>query len=268
MEEAEKLEFLDRIRTLEERLEESEQMIESIRTGAVDAFAIRSGASSEIYTLQTGDYAYRVLIEKFGEGALNITEDGLIVYTNSYLLDLLQLPYEKVIGKSVFTLLHEGSKAEFQRIFSEGLRGKSRGEVNLLANETVIPVYVSLTSLQPKLATVGMIITDFTEKKKNEEIILKYQADLERKNQALLQTNAELASFAYVASHDLQEPLRKIKAFSGKIMEKENDQLSENGKDYLLRMRNAVGRMQTLIEDLLAYSRTNTSDRKYSLPLY
>lgn len=265
MEEAEKLEFLDRIRTLEERLEESEQMIESIRTGAVDAFAIRSGASSEIYTLQTGDYAYRVLIEKFGEGALNITEDGLIVYTNSYLLDLLQLPYEKVIGKSVFTLLHEGSKAEFQRIFSEGLRGKSRGEVNLLANETVIPVYVSLTSLQPKLATVGMIITDFTEKKKNEEIILKYQADLERKNQALLQTNAELASFAYVASHDLQEPLRKIKAFSGKIMEKENDQLSENGKDYLLRMRNAVGRMQTLIEDLLAYSRTNTSDRKYSL---
>ncbi|HOY04803.1 MAG TPA: hypothetical protein PLO67_05330, partial [Saprospiraceae bacterium] len=97
MKEAEMQALLGKIRELEGRLEESEQLVDAIKTGEVDAFAIRGEHSSEIYTLQTGDYAYRVLIEKFGEGAVNVTEDGLIVYTNVYFSELLKLPYEKVI---------------------------------------------------------------------------------------------------------------------------------------------------------------------------
>jgi PAS domain S-box-containing protein len=263
MKEAEMQELLEKIRELEGRLEESEQLVDAIKTGEVDAFAIRGAHSSEIYTLQTGDYAYRVLIEKFGEGAVNVTEDGLIVYTNVYFSDLLQLPYEKVIGSFLPDFVHVDSRAAFKQLFTEALEGKSKGEINLFVHDVVIPVYVSLTSLQPKLPTVGIVITDFTEKKKNEEIILKYQADLERKNLALVKSNTELASFAYIASHDLQEPLRKIKSFSNRIVEREGEKLSENGKDYLSRMQNAVIRMQTLIEDILAYSRTNTTEKSY-----
>ena len=258
-------ELLEKIRELEGRLEESEQLVDAIKTGEVDAFAIRGAHSSEIYTLQTGDYAYRVLIEKFGEGAVNVTEDGLIVYTNVYFSDLLQLPYEKVIGSFITDFVHVDSLAAFKQLFTEALEGKSKGEINLFVHDVVIPVYVSLTSLQPKLPTVGIVITDFTEKKKNEEIILKYQADLERKNLALVKSNTELASFAYIASHDLQEPLRKIKSFSNRIVEREGEKLSENGKDYLSRMQNAVIRMQTLIEDILAYSRTNTTEKSYEM---
>lgn len=261
MKEAEMQELLEKIRELEGRLEESEQLVDAIKTGEVDAFAIRGEHSSEIYTLQTGDYAYRVLIEKFGEGAVNVTEDGLIVYTNVYFSELLKLPYEKVIGSFIPDFVHPDSRAAFKKLFTEALKGKSKGEINLCVHEVIIPVYVSLTSLQPKLPTVGIVITDFTEKKKNEEIILNYQADLERKNLALEKSNTELASFAYIASHDLQEPLRKIKSFSNRIVEREGEKLSENGKDYLGRMQNAVIRMQTLIEDILAYSRTNTSEK-------
>lgn len=83
------------------------------------------------------------------------------------------------------------------------------------------------------------------------------------KNGELLNMNKELESFAYVSSHDLQEPLRKIQTFSSRILEKENDNLSESGKEYLKRMRVAGERMQQLIQDLLAYSRTKTSDVKY-----
>jgi PAS domain S-box-containing protein len=252
-----------RIQELESRLEESEQLVEAIKAGEVDAFAIQRDEGSEVYTLQSGDYAYRVLVEQFQEGAINVTEDGLIVYTNAYFFNLLNLPYENVVGSSIFDLIHPDSRNWFKRLFNDALKGKSKGEINLIVNARSIPVYVSLSSLQPKLPTIGMIISDLSEKKKIEQIILDYQKDLEAKNLSLLQTNAELASFAYIASHDLQEPLRKIQTFSTRIMEKDFNNISEGGKDHFNRMQASARRMQTLIEDLLTYSRTNTLGRKF-----
>ncbi len=77
--------------------------------------------------------------------------------------------------------------------------------------------------------------------------------------------NKELQSFAYVSSHDLQEPLRKIQTFSTRILEKEYERLSDSGKDYFARIQNSANRMQTLIEDLLAFSRVNTGERKFEV---
>ena len=255
--------LLRKIEELETRLAESEQLIEAIKAGEVDAFAINSNNQSEIFTLQSGDYAYRVLIEEFGEGAINVTEEGLIVYTNTYFFKLLNLPYEKVVGSLIFDFIHPDSKEKFNGLFAEALAGKSRGEINLVVNNRIIPVYISLSSLQPQLATVGIILTDFTEKKKNEEVILKYQKDLETKNRELIQSNTELASFTYIASHDLQEPLRKIQTFSNRILDKENENFSSGTKDYFERITAASSRMQNLITALLNYSRTTSSDINY-----
>jgi signal transduction histidine kinase len=77
--------------------------------------------------------------------------------------------------------------------------------------------------------------------------------------------NKELQSFAYISSHDLQEPLRKIQTFVTRILEKEYENLSESGKDYLKRMKNAAERMQALIDDLLAYSRTHTLEKDFKV---
>src|SRR6478736_1140454 len=101
--------LLSKIEELESRLAESEQLIEAIKAGEVDAFALNKNNRSEIFTLQSGDYAYRVLVENFSEGALNLSEEGLIVYTNNYFHKLLSLPYEKVIGNSVFHFIHSSS---------------------------------------------------------------------------------------------------------------------------------------------------------------
>ena len=257
------LQLQEKIRELESRLHEAEHLIEAIKAGEVDAFAIQNDdQESQIFTLESGDYAYRVLIEEFGEGAINVTEDGLIVYTNPYFCELLGKPYERTIGASIYDFIDPNCKYDFEDLFAKALSGKSKGEICLRSSGKIIPVYVSLTSLQPKLATVGIIITDFTEKKKNQQTILEYQRTLELKNSELVKSNAELASFAYIASHDLQEPLRKIQIFSDRILEKELSSLSENGQDHFLRMKAAAKRMQTLIEDLLMYSRTNARQQK------
>jgi PAS domain S-box-containing protein len=253
------------IEELKIRLAEANQLIQAIKDGEVDAFAIGSDKIPEVYTLQSGDYAYRVLIEEFGEGALNVTDEGLIVYTNRGFFDLVGLPYETVIGSNIFNLVDPASAAHFATLFSAALTGKSKGEINLSVNGSLIPVYISLTTLQPNLPTVGIIVTDLTEKKKSEATILQYQNNLEEKNQALTQSNEELASFAYVASHDLQEPLRKIQVFSTRILEKAQDSFTTEIKDYFGRIMGSAKRMQNLIRALLEYSRLNISGTTFVL---
>ncbi len=88
-------------------------------------------------------------------------------------------------------------------------------------------------------------------------------ATIEQKNQELEKMNAELKSFAYVSSHDLQEPLRKIEIFTNLIAEGESAHLSETGKKYFGKIQNASRQMQTLIEDLLQYARTNTTEKSF-----
>lgn len=113
---------------------------------------------------------------------------------------------------------------------------------------------------------VGAFTDIQTEKAFTQELEKQVTArtkELEQKNVELEQMNKELQSFAYISSHDLQEPLRKIQTFATQIMEKESENLSDSGKDKFQRMQNAAQRMQTLINDLLSYSRTNIQERKF-----
>lgn len=89
------------------------------------------------------------------------------------------------------------------------------------------------------------------------------QEQLERVAAQLEASNRELQQFASVASHDLQEPLRKIVVFGDRLQAKFGDKLGEQGNDYIARMMNAAGRMQTLIDDLLEFSRVVTRARPF-----
>ena len=97
---------------------------------------------------------------------------------------------------------------------------------------------------------------DITERKRAEEKLKDFTAKLE-------QSNRELQDFASVASHDLQEPLRKIQAFGERLKAKYSEALSEQGCDYLERMQSAAGRMRTLIDDLLTFSRVTTKAQPF-----
>lgn len=100
---------------------------------------------------------------------------------------------------------------------------------------------------------------DVTELKEAENEILKISEELARYNRELEQSNKELESFTFIASHDLQEPLRKIRTFLSLIFDREHEVLSATGKDYIQRTIRAATQMQALISDLLLYSRTTGS---------
>ena len=99
-------------------------------------------------------------------------------------------------------------------------------------------------------------LQDITDEKKQ-------QQQLKENNDMLVNMNKELESFAYISSHDLQEPLRKIQTYASRIIEDEYHRMSDTGQDHFKRIQNAAFRMQALIDDLLVYSRTNTEDRKF-----
>lgn len=94
------------------------------------------------------------------------------------------------------------------------------------------------------------IILDQTEQRMNENQLKQFTSELQRSNQ-------DLEQFAYVASHDLQEPLRKIRAFGDRLVAKYQEVLGEQGADYVSRMQSAAARMQVLIEELLSFSRVS-----------
>lgn len=102
----------------------------------------------------------------------------------------------------------------------------------------------------------GIVAIEISDRKRIEQT-------LQNVNQELSRSNQELQDFAYVASHDLQEPLRKIQAFGDRLQTKYGHLLGETGQDYLNRMSNASQRMQTLIQDLLTFSRVTTKAQPF-----
>lgn len=90
-----------------------------------------------------------------------------------------------------------------------------------------------------------------------------YERELKQHIEELNNSNRELEQFAYVASHDLQEPLRKIRAFGDRLISKYMDVIGEDGRNYIERMQNASARMQKLIDDLLTFSRISRTQEPY-----
>jgi PAS domain S-box-containing protein len=109
-------------------------------------------------------------------------------------------------------------------------------------------IITSLRSPDGRLRGFAKITRDITERKETELALRSFTERLQRSNE-------ELREFAMIASHDLQEPLRKVQMFGDRLKGEFGDALGPTGQDYLGRMQNAAGRGQTLIQGLLAYSR-------------
>ncbi len=120
-----------------------------------------------------------------------------------------------------------------------------------------VPVLIGYAVLENTQQEYVSFLLDLTRQKKDEQAIRSYTRQLEK-------SNRELQDFAYVASHDLQEPLRKVIAFGDRLATSLGDRLDENERDYLARMQKAATRMRLMIDDLLVLSRVTTRARPFT----
>ncbi|MBN7802910.1 CHASE3 domain-containing protein [Algoriphagus aestuariicola] len=147
----------------------------------------------------------------------------------------------------IFPKNHEQLLPEYRSVVESGDDFRREVEVDLDGH----PVWFKILAVK---FNDGVVFTfsDITKEKEIELQLRNYTQELKRSNE-------DLEQFAYVASHDLQEPLRKIRSFGDRLITKYHDKMDETGKDYIERMQLASGRMQNLIEDLLSFSRITRS---------
>ena len=170
---------------------------------------------------------------------------------------LLYRPPEEIVGKTLHEVFPRDRADEFMDRIRLSL--ESRRTVGLEYSLTIEgrEVWFHGTVSPMQEDSVLFVARDVTERKRAEE-------DLRSYARKLAQSNGELQSFAYVASHDLQEPLRKVRTFGDRLRTKYSGVLDTRALDYLDRMEGATARMQDLIDDLLTLSRVTTKARPFA----
>jgi len=183
---------------------------------------------------------YGVISYKAVRNRKGIITDFIIEFANPVIEELMGYKPDQLVGKRI---------SEFSSFFSEYFIAFASvidtGEKQTFEIETPTNwLYMFLAKNGERLTASFQDISPL----KN------YQADLETTVQKLEITNAELEQYAYAASHDLQEPLRKINIFTTLLQENGHAQFDEKDKEYLKKIINATGRMTTLVTDLLSFS--------------
>jgi len=210
--------------------------------------------------LRDQQFYTRSLIESNIDALMTTDPLGIITDVNKQMEALTDCTRDELIGapfKNYFTN-PERAEAGIKLVLSE----KKVTDYELTAcsrNGKKTDVSYNATTFYDrdrKLQGVFAAARDVTDRKRVEEKLKIYSDKLER-------SNRELQDFAQVASHDLQEPLRKILAFGDRLKSKAGESLDEQSLDYLQRMCNAAARMQTLITDLMAFSRVEIKGQAF-----
>lgn len=241
---------------LSHRLEEATDTIDAIRTGQVDALVVNDAkAGHQLYTLKTADHSYRLFIEKMNEGAVTLNEAGIILYANSRFASMLDATLSDIVGKVFESFVSDDCQPEFRKAFGMAWDKDMQIEVKICRDSDAVPCQLSLTVLElDEGLSLSVIVTDLTYQKRIQGLLKENNERLTVANGELESSNHDLQQFASIASHDLQEPLRKILIFANILRDRHAKDLPAESRKYLDKIISSSQRMRSMASDILNYS--------------
>ena len=198
------------------------------------------------------------IVDNTVEGLITINQMGIVESYNKACEEMFGYDAKEVVGQNIKVLMpdpyrteHDGYLRKYHDTKNKKIIGTIREVQGMKKDGTIFPIDLSVSEVTVEGQTLySGIVRDISERKKAEEEIMR--------------SNAELERFAYIASHDLQEPLRMVSSFTNLLNEEYNDRFDKQAEEYMTFIMDASHRMQNLIGDLLEYSRIGYEDAGFT----
>jgi len=188
---------------LRRQLEEAEEALRALSAGEADAVFVEADRR-QVYTLETADKPYRLLVEQMPQAAATLTIEGIILFGNHRFSTLLRRPLNALVGKSLCDFLAAENVAVFESLLSDAQKGEVRGEVSLKRGDgTSVPVYLGVSALREGALGMCLVVTDLTEQK--------HYLELQRAQQALREADRRKDEFLAILAHELRKPLGPVR---------------------------------------------------------
>ena len=170
------------------RLEEAEETLRAIRDGEADALLVAGPDGQQVFTLHSAELPYRALVERMQEGAVTLSENGVILYCNMRFAQMLRLPHEKALATYAHQYVKPEQAAQFATLLRRGALQTAKAEISLCADDFYFPTYITAGPLPDEVeGSICLIVTDLTE----QESLRRNKAEIEQLNERLQRSMTE-----------------------------------------------------------------------------
>jgi PAS domain S-box-containing protein len=237
------------IEELRNRLQEAEETLDAIRSGEVDALVVNGPRGEKVFTLQGADHAYRVLVESISEGAVSLSLQGAILYSNNAFARMAGIPLDQVMGRDLCEFVSPEDRGALDTLIKNGRDGESRAEMRVLsASGHALPVQFSLNPIgSHEDGAIAVVITDLSDRKRNE---------------AALRIRDDLLA---IAGHELRTPLGALSLNMAVLEDEVRTGETQHMEASLRQVEKQIQRMSRLIDRLLDISQITSGRVQHEL---